>query len=83
LSILGARSTRHAAGPEDRQTVQPICHAPSLANQAALTLEGESRARAHLDRIGAGSASPDELTALVASLRGEMLAGFCRLCRGL
>ena len=50
-----------------------------VARQTPLTIEGEDYARAYLDRLQRGSVSPDDLAVLVAFLRGEMLAGFCRL----
>lgn len=49
------------------------------AAQAALTLEGERRAAALLERIAGGMAHPDELAVIVAYLQGELLHGFCRL----
>ena len=57
----------------------PDCRCTGTAAQAALTIEGEEYARAYLDRLQRGTVSPDELAALMAFLRGEMLAGACRV----
>lgn len=51
----------------------------SMSTQAALIIEGEAYARAYLDRLQRGTVSPDDLTVLMAYLRGEMLAGACRV----
>lgn len=50
-----------------------------IADQAALTIEGEEYARAYLDRLRAGMAQPDDLAALMAFLTDEMLHGACRV----
>lgn len=45
--------------------------------QAQSVIEGEAYAPAHLDRLHAGNASPDDLAVLMAFLQGEMQAGAC------
>jgi len=74
-----AHSTPHAAGLGDEQTEHLDCHAASFADQASLTIEGESYATAYLERLQAGTTRPDELAAIAGFLRGDMLSGFCRL----
>jgi hypothetical protein len=49
------------------------------ASHALLWIEGEEYARAYLDRLHAGLASPGELAVIVAFLGGEMLHGACRV----
>ncbi len=49
------------------------------ADPAARFLEGEKVARDTLARMHRGTAHPNELAVIVASLRGELLHGFCRL----
>ena len=49
-----------------------------IAEQAALTIEGESYALAYLDRLHSGT-QPGELAVILAFLHGEMLAGACRV----
>jgi hypothetical protein len=51
----------------------------SMAQQAAEVIEGESYARAWLERMQAGTAEPGELTVILAFLQGELLHGACRL----
>lgn len=62
-------------GREDR----PDSYRSRHAEQAALIIEGEAYARAYLDRLQRGTVSPDDLAVLMAYLRGEMLAGACRV----
>lgn len=62
-------------GTED----SPNCGRLSHAEQAALTIEGESHARAYLDRLQADVVQPGELAALLSFLTGEMLHGACRV----
>ena len=54
-------------------------HAPGIADQAALVIEGGLYAQAFIDRLQAGIAQPGELAVIVAFLRGEMLHGACRV----
>lgn len=52
--------------------------APADAPGDDLTAQGEGYARALLDRIGAGTSSPDELAGLMQFLHsGPMLHGAC------
>lgn len=53
--------------------------ASRIADQAALTIEGEAYAAAYLNRVGAGIAQPGDLAVILAFLHGEMLNGACRL----
>ncbi len=62
-------------GREDNPDSRRLNH----AGQAALTIEGEAYARAYLERLQRGTVSPDDLAVLMAYLRGEMLAGACRV----
>ena len=48
------------------------------AERALLAIEGESYARAYLDRLNAGTAQPGELSALLTFLGAEMMHGACR-----
>lgn len=65
----GANATRAATSPDS------FHH----AEQAAQVIDGEQRATAFLDRINTRMAQSDELAAMLAYLRGELLHGFCRL----
>ena len=55
----------------------------SVSVSASITaleaIDGESQARAYLDRLQADMAQPDELAALLAYLSGETLHGACRV----
>jgi hypothetical protein len=53
--------------------------ADGIARQAADVIEGEQYAQAYLDRLQRGTVTPDDLAVLMAFLRGEMLAGACRV----
>lgn len=53
--------------------------ADGIAEQAALTIEGEAYALAYLERLQAGTAQPGDLATLLSFLRGAMLHGACRL----
>jgi hypothetical protein len=50
-----------------------------LSDAAVQAIEGESYARAWLQRMHSGTAEPGELTVILAFLQGEMLHGACRL----
>ena len=68
-----------AQGFRDDQKQSPDFPCCGVSAQAALTIEGAEYARAYLDRLQSGMASPDDLAVLMAFLRGEMLAGACRV----
>ncbi len=63
----------------DRESEHADFAADGLADQAALRIEGEQYAAAYLARLQDETADPCELAVIVAFLRGEMLAGFCRV----
>jgi hypothetical protein len=63
----------------DVQELSPDLPCCSESALAALTIEGEAYARAYLDRLQRGTVSTDDLAVLMAFLRGEMLAGACRV----
>jgi len=49
------------------------------SEHALRVIEGEQYARAYLDRLHTGIASPGELAVIVAFLSGDMLHGACRV----
>lgn len=74
--------TAHVASAsriEEHENRQADFHAPGIAKQAALVIEGEAYARAYLERLQAGMAQPGELATLLAFLHGDMLHGACRV----
>lgn len=74
--------TTQVASPgriEEQENRQGDRHASGIAEQAAQVIEGEQRATVLLDRMNTGMAQPDELPAIVAFLRSEMLHGACRV----
>ena len=54
-------------------------HAPGIANQASLVIEGEAYALAYIERLDRGTAQPGELAVLLSVLAGEMRHGACRV----
>ena len=82
-AIVPASDTAHVAiagRAEEHQGIEcQDFQAIGIAEQAALTIDGEDYARAWLDRVCAGTAQPGELAVILAFLHGEMLNGACRL----
>lgn len=75
-----AREVGGDAGSGDQHSFDSgdLC-CSSMSAEAALTIKGEAYAHACLDRLQRDTVSPDDLAVLMAFLRGEMLAGACRV----
>ena len=71
---------RNAGRIEDQHQQDSVnFRADGIARQAADVIEGEAYALAYLERLQRGTVSPDDLAAVMAFLRGEMLDGACRV----
>ena len=64
---------------EEQENRQADFRASGIAEQAALTIEGEEYARAWLHRLNDGTAQPGELATILSFLAGEMRYGACRV----
>lgn len=64
---------------EAKQNETPDCRGVRYSDQAMRVIAGEHQAEQYLARLHAQLAAPEELSVIVAFLRGELLHGFCRV----